>query len=215
MTITPKNFNEAIRNAFIKRFRHRKLATCHLKVGGALHYLKETQQKDLTHLQGLSRMDSSQSVWLDRFTIRNLELLEASSEGGMGLFQVIDRTATPMGARLLRRWLVFPLKDLQPILDRQEIVAWFVEHENTSADIRSELKQLGDLERLLTRVATGRVSPRELVQLNRSLKTIAPIRASLMASAHLPLKQLADQLNPCELLIERLTKELNEDAPAL
>lgn len=186
-----------------------------LAAGGALHYLKETQQKDLTHLQGLSRMDSSQSVWLDRFTIRNLELLEASSEGGLGLFQVIDRTATPMGARLLRRWLVFPLKDLQPILDRQEIVAWFVEHENISAGIRAELKQLGDLERLLTRVATGRVSPRELVQLNRSLRTIAPIRTHLMESAHLPLKLLADQLNPCELLIERLSKELNEDAPAL
>jgi len=186
-----------------------------IAAGAVLHYLNETQQRKVGHIQGIARLDESQYVWMDRFTIRNLELLDASSEGGLGLFQVIDHTVTPMGARLLKRWLVFPLKELAPIRDRLEVVAWFHAEETTAQELRASLQQIGDLERLISKAAVGRISPRELVQMRRSLALIGPIRAELLSKNNAPLQRLADQLNPCFTLLERLNKELQEEAPAL
>ncbi len=186
-----------------------------IAAGTVLHYLSETRHTDLGHIQGIARLDESQYVWMDRFTIRNLELLEPGSPGGLGLFQVIDHTVTPMGARLLKRWLVFPLKELAPIRDRLDMVSWFHQEEGVAQSLRTELKQVGDLERLVSRVAVGRISPRELVQLRRSLALVGPIRGQLTQAESVPLNRLADQLDPCPELLERLGKELQEEAPAL
>ena len=182
--------------------------------GGIMHYLAETEHRQLGHITALSRLDEDGQVWLDRFTIRNLELIYSPHEGGTPLVVVLDKTCTPMGARLIRRWLVMPLTDMRRINDRHEAVAWMVENPETAEALRDRLRLMGDLERLTGKVAVGRVSPREMGQLRRALMQISPLREALMASRIHPLQLLADRLNPCQLLCERIGQTLADDPPA-
>lgn len=147
--------------------------------GVILRYLADTEHKDVKHITRLTRLDEEKYVWLDRFTIRNLELVYPQQEGGVPLIQILDQTVTPMGARLLRKWLVLPLKDKAPIEERLQTVEFFLQNEELLDEITLHLKQIGDLERLISKVAVRRINPRELLQLKKSLSHIAPVKELL------------------------------------
>jgi DNA mismatch repair protein MutS len=182
--------------------------------GAILHYLENTEHHHNTHIASLARIDEEQYVWLDKFTIRNLELLHTPFEGGVPLIRVLDRTVTPMGGRLLRRWLVLPLKDADDIRQRQEVVQCLVENESLAEKIKTELQQVGDLERLAAKVAAGRINPRELAQLSKSLQRIPALQQLLQTSGRAACSRLAEQLEHCAELTERIGRELRADAPA-
>jgi len=181
--------------------------------GAILHYLNETKHDKLKHINKISRIDEDNYVWLDKFTIRNLELYSSNSENGKSLIDVIDKTVSPMGSRLLKRWLALPLKNCDAISERQNAVNHFVYQVENRYELISLLKEVGDLERLISKVAALRTNPRELVQLKKSLIIINDVKAKLKTSDNLTLQKIADQLNPCQLITERLHNELNEDAP--
>ena len=181
--------------------------------GALLHYLSETKHDRLQHLNKVSRIDEEQYVWLDKFTIRNLELYNSNHENGKSLVDVIDKTVSPMGSRLLRRWVALPLKHIAAIEDRLEAVDYFVHHTEVANELVELLKEVGDLERLISKVAAGKVNPRELIHLKRSLSIIAQIKEKTGQSENNTLRKISDQLNPCQLMAERLEKELNEEAP--
>ena len=181
--------------------------------GAILHYLNETKHDKLKHINKISRIDEDNYVWLDKFTIRNLELYSSNSENGKSLIDVIDKTVSPMGSRLLKRWLALPLKNCDAINERQNAVNHFVYQVENRYELISLLKEVGDLERLISKVAALRTNPRELVQLKKSLIIINDVKAKLKTSDNLTLQKIADQLNPCQLITERLHNELNEDAP--
>ena len=144
--------------------------------GAILHYLDLTQHTQIQHISGLSRIEEERYVWLDRFTIRNLELFNSLNEGAKTLIQVIDKTITPMGARLLKRWVALPLKDIPRINDRLDVVQKFVENAELKEGIEAQLRQIGDLERLISKAAVGRMNPREMVQLKTALFAIEPVK---------------------------------------
>ena len=181
--------------------------------GAILHYLNDTKHDKLKHINKISRIDEDNYVWLDKFTIRNLELYSSNSENGKSLIDVIDKTVSPMGSRLLKRWLALPLKNIDAINERQNAVNHFVYQVENRYELISLLKEVGDLERLISKVAALRTNPRELVQLKKSLIIINDVKAILKTSDNLSLQKIADQLNPCQLITERLHNELNEDAP--
>jgi DNA mismatch repair protein MutS len=181
--------------------------------GAVLFYLEETEHKDLGHISGISRIAEEKYVWLDRFTIRNLELLNAQQEGGIPLIQILDQTATPMGARLLKKWVLMPLKEKAAIEERHEVVQALVQDEDLSSGLESQLKHIGDLERLISKVAVGRINPRELVQLKKSLKSLLPVKELLSTIPIDALKKLADQINPCQFLLQKIDTELKDDPP--
>lgn len=181
--------------------------------GAALHYLGETHHHKLGHLRRLKRIDQEKYVWLDRFTIRNLELIHPLNEGGASLLDVIDRTVSPMGSRLMKRWVMLPLKELKPITQRHESVRFFIENPESREFIRKQIEQIGDVERLISKVSVGRINPREVLQLRRALKSILPIRERLLDEGNSPLRQIAEQLNPCEGVVKRIGLEIFEDAP--
>lgn len=186
-----------------------------IAAGAVLHYLSETQHNKLAHLSSISRIEENQHVWLDKFTIRNLEIIYSPNEDATTLIQVMDKTVSPMGGRLLKRWVVLPLKDIKRIHSRHEVVAYFVEQENFAQDINQQLSNVGDLERLISKVAAMRISPRETVQLKYALKTLAPIK-NLCESAKLSaLQTIGQQINLCESITSRLEKEIKDDAPAV
>lgn len=180
--------------------------------GVILHYLRETEHREVAHISRITRLEEEKYVWLDRFTVRNLELVYAQQEGGVPLIDILDQTVTPMGARQLRKWMVLPLKDKAPIEERLDTVELFYKQEDLHESIIQYLKQIGDLERLISKVAVRRINPRELVQLKKSLKQIAPVKELLVEGI---LKKFGDQLNPCELLVGKIEKELRDDAPVL
>lgn len=191
-----------------------------IAAGVILHYLKETEHKEVSHISRVTRLEEEKYVWLDRFTVRNLELVFPQQEGGVPLIQILDQTVTPMGARLLRRWVVLPLKEKSPIEERLDTVEFFLQNDELHESITQHLKQIGDLERLISKVAVRRISPREMVQLKKSLKQIGPIKEILgkIASTHTSyavLSKYADQLNLCTFLIDKIERELREDAPLL
>lgn len=186
-----------------------------IAAGAVLHYLEATEHKDTHHIASLARIDEEKFVWLDRFTIRNLELVNAHNDGGVPLLQILDQTATPMGSRLLRKWMVLPLKEKQGIEERLEVVTHFFENVDLAEKIVECLQQISDLERLISKVAVGRVNPRELLQLKRSLTAILPVKQLLEKQSAPELKKLGDQLNRCDFLLEKIEKELKEDAPML
>ncbi len=194
----------------IEELRHATVAA-----GAILYYLEETEHKEVKHIASISRIAEEKFVWLDRFTIRNLELVYPQQEGGIPLIQILDQTVTPMGARLLKKWMVLPLKEVEPIEERLNVVGHFVEEEDLGENIYLHLKQIGDLERLISKVAVGRINPREMNQLKRALKNTLPIQGFLASSKQLSLKKLADQINSCEFLLQKIEKELSEDAPML
>jgi len=183
--------------------------------GAILHYLDLTQHTQIQHISALSRIEEERYVWLDRFTIRNLELFNSLNEGAKTLIQVIDKTITPMGARLLKRWVALPLKDIARINDRLDVVQKFVENTELKEGLETQLRQIGDLERLISKAAVGRMNPREMVQLKTALFAIEPVK-ELCANSHNPvLKRLAEQLNPCQSIRDRIEKEIFPNPPML
>jgi DNA mismatch repair protein MutS len=181
--------------------------------GAILHYLNETKHDKLKHITKVSRIEEDNYVWLDKFTIRNLELYETSQGNGKSLINVIDKTVSPMGSRLLKRWLALPLKNSAAIDERLNAVEYFFDHEENRLELTALLKEIGDLERLISKASAMRVTPRELVHLKRSLGLISGIKDKIKNSGNPVLEKIADQLNPCDLIFERLNTELNEEAP--
>ena len=181
--------------------------------GAALHYLQETQHNKVSHIASITRIEEDRFVWMDHFTIRNLELVQASSMNGVSLLDILDQTVSPMGARMLRRWLVLPLKELKPIQDRLNIVDYFTNEDEVADELALQIKQMGDLERLISKVATARICPREVVQLKRALNAIIPVVDYCSKSGNESLASLAAQLNPCDPIREKIARELQEDAP--
>ncbi len=181
--------------------------------GAILHYLNDTKHDKLKHITNVSRINEEQFVWLDKFTIRNLELYGTNHENGKSLIDVIDKTVSPMGSRLLKRWLALPLKSLDAINERLNAVTYFVEQVDNRYELISLLNEVGDLERLISKVAALRVNPRELVQLKKTLQLVTQLKQKLNSTNNITLQKIADQLNPCQLIIDALEQQLNNDAP--
>jgi DNA mismatch repair protein MutS len=194
----------------IEQFNH-AITSC----GAMLHYLGETKHDKLQHITTISRIEEDQYVWLDRFTVRNLELFGSSHDNVKCLIDVIDHTVTPMGSRLLKRWLALPLKQVDLIKDRLEVVDFYIEQKAQQEELRTLLKDVGDLERLISKVSAGKINPRELVQLKRSLTLTEGIKTLISNSENKSLQKINDQLNPCVVMRNRLDEELNEEAPIL
>lgn len=199
----------------LKGFGIDKLHLGIVAAGAAMHYLHENQHQQLGHINAISRLEEDRFVWLDSFTVRNLELISSTHENGVPLIQILDHTLTPMGARLMRRWMVMPLKEQKLIEERLEIVEQFTIQTSLTAEVAQYLKQVGDLERLVSKVAMKRINPRELMQLCRSLKAVEPLQVLLRATDAFQLKKLADQLVPCHTAIERMERTLHPEPPAL
>lgn len=181
--------------------------------GAALHYLSETQHKRLNHITNISRIEEDYYVWMDRFTIRNLELYHSNTPDAVTLLDVIDKTISSMGGRLLKRWLALPLKDAARIKKRHDIVKYLIDNEVIFNKITSQIKQISDLERLISKVATRRISPREVVLLNNSLEALLPIKELSKKSDNTAFKSLGKQIQNCDTLRKRIEEVLQEDAP--
>ncbi|QOI96903.1 MAG: DNA mismatch repair protein MutS [Flammeovirgaceae bacterium] len=203
------------KTATLKGFGVDGLNEAIVAAGAILHYLEATEHKDTQHIASIARLDEDKYVWLDKFTIRNLELVSSPFENGVPLIQILDQTATPMGSRLLRKWMVLPLKEIAPVEERLRMVDVFHQQVELAERLTDELKQIADLERLISKVAVGRISPREMLQLKRSLQRTGPIKGLLEQHSSADLKKLGDQLNRCEYLLEKIEKELRDDAPML
>ena len=184
-----------------------------IAAGAILYYLDITRHEQLGHITSLARIEENRYVWLDKFTIKNLELFHSPYEGARTLIDVMDRTISPMGGRLLRRWISLPLKDIQPVNDRLDIVQYLVMNRSVKDEIAGLIRQVGDLERLISKVAVSRINPREVVQLKRALLAIVPLQELCGNSDCVPLCKLAEQLNPCKSIAEKIDKELNNDPP--
>ena len=184
-----------------------------IAAGVALHYLSETQHKQLQHITNISRIEEDYYVWMDRFTIRNLELYQSNAIDAVSLLDIIDTTISPMGGRLLKRWLALPLKDATRIKKRHDIVKFLIENETVYDQITTQIKQISDLERLISKVATGRISPREVILLKNSLDAIVPIKKLSETENNTAFKSVGEQLQYCESLRERINTVLHDDAP--
>ncbi len=186
-----------------------------IAAGAILHYLEATEHNDTHHISSISRIDEDKYVWLDKFTIRNLEIVSSQHEGGVALLQVLDQTVTAMGSRQMRKWMILPLKEKPAIEERLNVVEQFFKDITLSEKIAEQLRHVADLERLISKVAVGRINPRELLQLKRSLQAILPVKELLSAAHSTELNKLGDQLQRCEFLLEKIQRELQEDAPML
>jgi DNA mismatch repair protein MutS len=201
--------------ANLKGFGIESLEYAIIAAGAVLFYLEETEHKEVKHIASISRIAEEKYVWLDRFTIRNLELVYSQQDGGVPLINILDQSVTPMGSRMMKKWMVLPLKEKEPIDDRLKVVEYFYENPDLTEAIISHLKHIGDLERLISKVAVGRINPREMNQLKKALKNTLPIKSLLKSSKSDSLKRLSDQINSCEFLLEKIERELQEDAPML
>ncbi len=186
-----------------------------IAAGAVMQYLHETRHDRLSHINKISRIDERHYVWLDKFTIRNLEILDSVNEGATTLKEVLDHTISPMGSRLLKRWIILPLKDKQLINERHDVVSWFIEHEAESETVSAHLRQIGDLERLISKVAVGKINPRELLQIEKALSALVPIRDLCKGSDSASLQKSADQLNPCKYIGDRIAREIKEEPSTL
>ena len=199
----------------LKGFGVDHLANGVIASGAILEYLEETQHTNIGHITALSRIEEERYVRLDKFTIRSLELVQPMQEGGRSLLSVIDRTVTPMGGRMLRRWVVFPLKDVKPINERLDVVEYFFRDPTMRAVVHENMQRMGDLERIISRIAVGRVSPREVVQLKIALQAIEPLKASCLAADNEALRRVGEMLNVCATLRDRIEREVQPDPPLL
>ena len=199
----------------LKGFGVQEMAHGIIASGAILQYLELTQHLSTSHISRLTRIERDHYVWLDRFTIRNLEIFQSLYEGASTLLEVMDKTITPMGSRLLRRWLSLPLKDVLLIRQRHDMVAYLKEEEGFREKMAFHIKQVGDLERIISKVAVGRVAPRELVQLKNALEAIAPVKIECEHSGEISMQQLGAQLDPCDEVRKRIEKEIVDDPPAL
>ncbi|MCL4123849.1 UNVERIFIED_CONTAM: hypothetical protein GTU68_036615 [Idotea baltica] len=213
----PEYAKETLHNHFevknLKGFGVQDLKNGIIAAGAVLYYLSETQHNKLKHIQRINRIAEDNYVWMDRFTVRNLELYNPNSVNAVTLLDVIDKTISPMGGRLLKRWLALPLKNIDAIQNRHELVKFFIDSDEFSQTVTYQLKQISDLERLISKVATGKASPREIVLLKNSLKAILPIKSSAESSKNTTVHQLGKQLHSCDILIEKISETLFEDAP--
>ncbi|MCG2459919.1 DNA mismatch repair protein MutS [Flavobacteriaceae bacterium F89] len=182
--------------------------------GVVLHYLSETQHKQLQHINKLQRIPEEEYVWMDRFTVKNLELYQSNNSNAVTMLEVIDKTISPMGGRLLKRWLAQPLKNLEKIRRRQEVVSHLSTADTLLQKLQQYFKQIGDLERLISKVATGKISPREVIQLKNSLEAILPIKQLTTQNKNEALKLIGDKLDSCDLLRNKIKEMIDEDAPA-
>ena len=198
----------------LKGFGVHNMHVAIVAAGAILHYLDITNHTQTGHITKLTRVEEGTYVRLDKFTVRNLELVDPLCEDGKSLLQVLDRTVTPMGARLMRRWLLFPLTDVKAINARLDVVEGFMRYPDERTLLKEALERVGDLERVISKVAVGRVSPREVVQLRDALQAVAPVKAMCMQSATLALRSIGEQLNPCECIRDRIAREIVDDAPA-
>lgn len=184
-----------------------------IAAGAALHYLYETQNHKIQHINKLNRIEEELYVWLDRFTVRNLELIHSPNDNAVTLLQIIDKTLTPMGARMLKKWMVLPLKEKVMIEERLSVVKYFIDNEELGENIKHCLREMGDVERLVSKIATSKISPREVVQLARSLRAIEKVKNYCSQTELASLKKIGEQLNPCLSVCERIEKEIVEDPP--
>ncbi len=199
----------------LKGFGIEKMGLASMAAGVALHYLNETEHRNLQHISGMARIEEERYMWLDRFTIRNLELVGSANENAITLVDILDHTLSPMGARMLRRWMIMPLKDRKPIEDRLAIVDYLVAQEVLREQLATELKLIGDVERLISKIGLLKANPREVVQLKRALGAISKLKEYCSQTENTALQVLAEQLNPCMLIQERLERELQADPPVL
>ena len=197
----------------LKGFGIESLSDGLIASGSILHYLKETQHDKLKHIASIKRIEESDFVWMDKFTIRNLELYGSNNYGATTLLEIIDRTISPMGARLLKRWLAFPLKSVEAIKSRHLIVDWFFNNLNDLEEFQNKLKGIGDLERLISKVATGKVNPREVVQLKNSLLQLISLKELMLDYNDTFLNELGKELEDCEEICSKIEDTLNENAP--
>lgn len=184
-----------------------------IAAGAALHYLSETQHNKLQHITKIARISEDAYVWMDRFTIRNLELYHSPQQNAVTLLEVIDKTISPMGGRLLKRWMALPLKDVEKISLRHEVVSYLLDTEGITDKIQQYIKRIGDLERLISKVATGKINPREVIQLKNSLEAVVPVKGLALQAKNDSLKSIGEKLNACESLRATIKEKLNEEAP--
>jgi len=197
----------------LKGFGVQNLTFGIIAAGAILYYLDITQHEQLGHITNLTRIEEERYVWLDKFTIKNLELFHSPYEGARTLIDVIDKTISPMGGRLLKRWISLPLKDIQPVNERLDMVQHLVLNPEFRNEASGYIRQIGDLERLISKVAVNRINPREVVQMKKALQAIEPLKALCTQSGCLPLVKLAEQMNPCNTIAEKIGRELNNDPP--
>ena len=186
-----------------------------IAAGAALQYLYETQNHKIQHINKITRIEEEHYVWLDRFTIRNLELVSSPNENAVTLLQVLDQTQTPMGSRTLRKWMLMPLKEKVLIDERLSLVEYFINQEELADELGSTLKRVGDLERMVSKIATGKINPREVLQLARALRAIERMKTLCDQVEHPALAKIAEQLNPCLTICTRIEKEIQEEAPVV
>ena len=207
--------NKQFNTTSLKGFGVDLLPSGIIAAGAALHYLSETRHDKLQHITKIARIAENEYVWMDRFTIGNLELYHTSSQNAVTLLDVIDKTISPMGGRLLKRWVALPLKNKSKIINRHEVVSYLLNKQPILTAIQTNIKCIGDIERLISKVATGKVSPREVVQLKNSLEAILPIKKEAENAKNNAIKTIGENLQDCKLLREKITNTLNEDAPVL
>jgi len=199
----------------LKGFGVEKLNLAIVAAGVALHYLNETEHRNLQHISSISRIEEDRFMWLDRFTVRNLELVSSANENACTLVDILDQTSSPMGARLLRRWIIMPLKEKKPIEERLNVVDFLVNQDDIREKLLHAIKQIGDLERLISKIGLLKANPREVVQLKRALHIISSLKNLCEQTDNSVLKVIAEQLNPCALIHDRIEKELNPDVPVM
>ncbi len=197
----------------LKGFGVQEMKLAVISAGAILHYLDITQHSRISHINNLSRIEEERFVWLDRFTIRNLELFAPIQENGKSLIDVLDKTISPMGSRLLKRWIALPLKDIDPINQRLDVVELFLKNPEIKETIDEQLRQIGDLERLISKVAVGRINPREVVQVKNALNAISPIKETCASVENEALNRFSEQLNPCDLIRDKIQNEIVSDPP--
>ncbi|MBL7472381.1 DNA mismatch repair protein MutS [Robertkochia sp. 1368] len=208
-----ETLNKHFKTSSLKGFGVDHLEEGIIAAGAALHYLSETQHHQLDHINAITRIAQEAYVWMDRFTIRNLELYQSTQQQGVTLLDIIDKTISPMGGRLMKRWMALPLKSTAVIAERQEVVTHLTEEAMLLDKVVHQIKQLSDIERLISKVATGKINPREVIQLKNSLEAIVPLRQLSINSSNEALKQLGEKINECEALRQRIKEVLNEEAP--
>ncbi len=210
---TIENLTGHFKTATLKGFGVDHLKHGIIASGVVLHYLSETQHKQLQHINKLQRIAEDEYIWMDRFTIKNLELYHSTNLNAVTLLDVIDKTISPMGGRMIKRWLALPLKNIDKIQRRHKVVSHLISKENVLEKLQHAIKQMGDLERLISKVSTGKVSPKEVIQLKNSLEAIVPIKQQTSQSSNEALNLIGDQLQSCDMLRTKIKEMISEDAP--
>lgn len=208
-----KKITSHFNTSSLKGFGIDKLALGIISCGAVLEYLDITEHKNISHIQNISRIDEDKYVWLDKFTIRNLEIFGSSNEDAVSLIDVIDKTKTPMGSRLLKRWIALPLKDEVSISDRLSIVEYFVANNGVLYDLQGYLRSFGDLERITSRLGVSRVTPRQLIHLKNALEALEPIKKICSESGNKQLNELVERINLCKSIKDEINEKINDDAP--